>query len=353
MNFRLTVLMLIAGAPLFAQIGGNGTYAFLNLTNSARIASLGGKVVSLSEGDMTIAASNPAMLTPELNNNLSMNYVDYFAGIKFGYAAYAHKVDKKNTFAVGIQYINYGTFERADPTGQILGKFYAAEDALNLIWSHRIDSSFSLGVNFKPVYSTLDSYTSLGFATDLGVNYISKDKLFSGGLVLRNMGTQITRYTEMSGYERLPFEIVAGISQKLKYAPIRFYITAHQLQRPKLTYTDPAKVEVDQLTGEPIEKSKISMFGENFMRHIIVGAEFIPMKNFYLRAGYNYQRRKEMQIADRVGAVGFSWGFGIKINKFIINYGRATYHLAGASNHFSISVNLADFYKNRVVDTTY
>ncbi|HEX3009536.1 MAG TPA: hypothetical protein VHO90_18170, partial [Bacteroidales bacterium] len=61
---------------------------------------------------------------------------------------------------------------------------------------------------------------------------------------------------------------------------------------------------------------------------------------FYVRAGYNYQRRKEMTIASKTGMVGFSFGFGIKISRFNIEYGRAAYHLAGASNHFSIGLNL-------------
>ena len=45
--------------------------------------------------------------------------------------------------------------------------------------------------------------------------------------------------------------------------------------------------------------------------------------------------------------VGFSWGFGIKISKFHFSYGRATYHLAGGSNHFSLSTNLSDFYHKK------
>ena len=43
---------------------------------------------------------------------------------------------------------------------------------------------------------------------------------------------------------------------------------------------------------------------------------------------------------------GFSWGFGIRISKFHLNYGRASYHLAGASNHFSITTDLSSFSRN-------
>lgn len=80
------------------------------------------------------------------------------------------------------------------------------------------------------------------------------------------------------------------------------------------------------------------------MRHVVVGGEFIPGNgNFSVRLGYNYRRRTEMQIASRKALVGFSWGFGLKISKLKLSYARATYSLAGATNHFTITTNLKDF----------
>jgi hypothetical protein len=84
-------------------------------------------------------------------------------------------------------------------------------------------------------------------------------------------------------------------------------------------------------------------FGNEFISHLILGVEFVPIRNFYVRSGYNFQRRNELKI-ETSSSAGFSWGLGIKINKFHINYSRATYHLAGASNHFSISTHLGDFF---------
>ena len=74
---------------IFSQIGGTSTYEFLNLTNSARVAALGGKNVSLNDNDINLAYHNPALLTPVMSENAVFNYVSYFANINFGYAAYA------------------------------------------------------------------------------------------------------------------------------------------------------------------------------------------------------------------------------------------------------------------------
>jgi predicted Na+-dependent transporter len=43
--------------------------------------------------------------------------------------------------------------------------------------------------------------------------------------------------------------------------------------------------------------------------------------------------------------VGFSMGLGLKVSKFHIAYGRSTYHLAGATNHFSLTTSLSEFYR--------
>jgi hypothetical protein len=78
---------------------------------------------------------------------------------------------------------------------------------------------------------------------------------------------------------------------------------------------------------------------------MIIGTELIPHKNFYISAGYNYQRRKELQIDSKVSTAGFSWGFGINTSFLSLGFGRATFHLAGASNHVSIILRPDLLYK--------
>lgn len=348
---RLKAAIIIVGtliitSKLSAQLGGNATYAFLNLTNSARVASLGGKVVSLWDDDLNLPFHNPALLNDGMSNHLVLNYVNYFSDINYGYVSYARSYDKVGNFALGLHYINYGKFTAADNVGNITGEFRAAEYAFNMFYSRAIDSSFSIGVNLKPAYSVLETYRSFGMVADIGLNYTGNDKLFSAGLVLRNVGVQIKPYHE-GNREPVPFEILIGLSQKLRHAPFRLSLVAHNLQKPDLSYKDPAKnnEEFDPITGDPIPENKFARFGDNLLRHLIFGVEFIPFENFYLRAGYNYQRRQELKISSRVAMVGFSYGFGIKISKFHLSYGRATYHLAGASNHFSVSTNFSSFYR--------
>ncbi len=344
--FFIFFLAIGLTVPTIAQIGGHYTYAFLNLTNSARVASLGGKSVSIWGDDLNLPFHNPSLLNAQMDKHIVLNYVGYFAGIKYGYASFARDFGKKGTFAAGMHYSNYGTFTGADELGVLTGDFRAAEYALNLIYSRKIDSMLSVGVNLKPIYSNLEAYSSFGLAADLGITYFNPERLFTAAVVMKNLGSQIIKYYEGAERENMPFEIQAGVSQKLLHAPFRFSLTLQHLQRFDLTYksTIDNRNLFDPSNGEKITKNKYEVFGDKLMRHAIFGMEFIPGENFYVSVGYNYQRRQELKVPISTGMVGFSWGFGLKINKYRFSYGRSTYHLAGASNHFSLSVNLSEFY---------
>ena len=93
------------------------------------------------------------------------------------------------------------------------------------------------------------------------------------------------------------------------------------------------------------DETNNSEFAENLLRHAVAGVELIPHKNFYLSAGYNYQRRKELQTEAKVSTVGLSWGFGIKTSWMDIELGRATYHLAGSSTHLSLILRPENIYR--------
>ena len=64
-----------------------------------------------------------------------------------------------------------------------------------------------------------------------------------------------------------------------------------------------------------------------------------------LRFGYSPRRRMELAHDNKPGLIGFSWGIGFRIKKFHISYGSAKYHLAGPSNHFTVTTNLSEYYR--------
>ena len=233
MNRKIYLIVLCVGVAAVtgkAQIGGEKTYQFLELTNSARMAALGGTQVALTDSsDLNLPYHNPALLHRGMKNMLLVNYVNYLADINYGYASFAPKFNFPGNLAFGMHYINYGDFKEATDVGELTGNFFkAAEYALNIIYSNNYNR-LGYGLNIKPVYSMFESYQSFGIAADLGIIYSSKDSLTNVAMVARNIGGQITSYYEDGSREPIPFNLQAGISTRLRYAPVIVSLTMQHL----------------------------------------------------------------------------------------------------------------------------
>lgn len=343
----LVLLISLTLTSVKAQIGGSTTYRFLNLPISPRVGALGGNFVAIADNDLAVGLSNPSMISKEMHNGISLNFVDYFADVNYGFASYSRTYEKIGSLAASVQYLNYGSFTYTDETGVLdesAGEFTGNEMAFVLGWGRRLDSLFSIGANLKAISSNLETYNSFGMAVDVAGSYHARSG-FTASLVARNIGRQLTTYTP-DNVESLPFEIQFGISKKLKHLPFRYSILLTNLQKWDLSYDDPADETVDPFTGEVKTKSKAGEFADNAFRHFVIGGEFIPTRNFSFRLGYNYQRRQEMKVDSKKGMVGFSWGFGFRVSKFNFSYARSAYHLSGSPNMLSIAFNLSDFAKS-------
>lgn len=343
------LFLLIAPSSLKAQIGGEATYKFLNITNSARVAAIGGNVLAVRDNDITLTLTNPSLISKEMHNNLALSYVNYFTGNNFGFVMYSRTFKKAGSFVGSLQFMNYGNFTEADETGTITGEFTASEYALNIGWGRQLNPNFSVGANGKLIYSSLADYKSFGIAVDIAGTYMTKNELFTASLLARNIGSQIVPYVT-GEYEPLPFELQIALSQKFKHIPFRIHLLLTNLTRWNLAYTDPTDPnnQSDPLTGQIDEKSGFEKFGDNLMRHVVIGGEVTIAKVFSVRLGYNYQRRQELKLSSRAGLAGFSYGIGFRVKMFNFSYSRATYQTGGINpNYVTMMVNLGGFSKKK------
>ncbi len=351
-NKIIPVVILFASiflsGKISAQLGGTGTYQFLDLPNSARVAALGGNFLAINDSDITLTLANPSLINEKMNNQLGFSFVNYFAGINYGFAQYSRTFNKAGSFVGTMQYINYGQFQEADASGVQYGSFSAGEYALNIGWGRKLTPLFSIGSNFKMIYSSLESYNSFGLAVDVAGSYFSKDGLFDASLIFRNIGFQVTTYRE-GAHEPLPFEIQGGLSTKFKHIPFRASILLTHLEKWNVRYDNPVNPSggVDPITGEPNPISGIDEFADNLMRHIIIGGEITIAKVLSLQLAYNYQRRQEMKVPAKTSTVGFSWGIGLHVKQFQFSYARAAYHLVGSPNYITIMISMDGFGKKK------
>ena len=331
-----------------AQIGGRYTYEFLGNPQSARLSALGGSLITIQDNDVSLAASNPALLNDKMHNQITFNHNFAFADVSNGYIGYGRKVNKWggiNTH-VGISYVSFGEFTAADEIGNTNGTFSGGETAITLGASKRLNERIVVGANLKGIFGNLETYSSSGLGADLGVYYSKPESNFSAAFVVKNIGTELSTY----GNERanLPLDIQLGVSKKLNHLPFRFTIIAHQLQQWSVRYDDPNNVQSESIfEDEPSETSGLNKGVDNFFRHFIFNGQFLLGKTqgLKIRFGYNHFRRKELSLSNFRSLTGFSGGLGLRIKGFNIDYGVGYYHLAGAANHLSIRTDLGRFFK--------
>lgn len=343
---KLTIIiasLFLFLASTYSQ-AGDGVYQFLSLPPSSHIAALGGTNVSVHDNDLSFSLQNPALLCPDLHNQLSVNVTDYISDITFGSASYAYKLDDYNFLAAGVLFLNYGNFTETTEDNEIIGKFTAKDFAMNLMYGRKLTDRWTIGATLKPIFSSYEQYSSFALGVDLGANYYDKDHFLSGGFVIKNIGRQLKAYYQEGGdqqIESLPFEIQAGITKKLEHAPFRFSLTATNLQHWDMASID--NLTTTSLVGvSQVVNNKLG-FGDNLMRHMIVDAEFLPTANFFLTVGYNYRLKKELTVLTNSSSTGFSFGGGLKLSKFQFGFALAQYAVGNLSYSFSIATDLNSF----------
>ncbi len=349
MKMRFLLLTLFSSCLGYGQSGGGNTLSFLQLVQPSRIAALGGSNLSIFDGDANMVSANPGLMNGSMHDKVTLNFVDYFAGINYASASYTYAIDTTidRVFQANILNANYGTFQYANATGQLTGGSFTANDALlSISYAQQLASNIRGGMSVKFIYSAIESYQAFGLASDIGASYYNEERGVSIGAVVRNIGPSIS-YSDNGVRESLPTELLLGLSKKLKYAPFRVSITLENLQKWDLTLENPNLTDqTDPLTGELIEVKQPG-FLDKAMRHVVLGGELLLTDNFHIRTGFNYKRRRELKLAARPGMIGFSLGLGMKINRFHLSYARSSYHRAGGTNSLSIVTSIGEFRSKR------
>ena len=320
-----------------AQVAGLNTLTGFDLTSTSRTAGLGMDYLAFYGDDLTVGIDNPSLLRSTMAGTGVLSFVPMFEGSNMGSLTYAHEFKRIGTVAFGFHFVNYGRFHGYDEEDIYQGDFTAADYAFVVGWGMWLDSNFSVGANFKPVLSQYEQYTAFAVAFDVAGSYTSDSRAFVATLMARNVGAQIATFDQ--NVERLPFELSAEVSYKLKNAPFRLFFAATELQRWNLRYDDPLHptTTTDPFTGEVTREGWLPGTLDNLMRHTLFGVELSIGKALSARMGYSYRQNAEMRGFDAINLSGFSFGVGLHTKKFDIGYSRRDYHMVQALNYFTFS----------------
>jgi hypothetical protein len=334
-QFKVLILLFLPSL-LIAQVGGESVYKFLNISTSAKQIALGGKTI-VSLDDINQAMWNPSIINEKLDNQLAVNYSSYLAGINIGSMSYAKRINRRfGTIQGSVKYINYGTLVQSDENGNITGNFSANDLAISIGYAINLPwTNFYAGANLKFISSSISTYSSSGVAADFGLLYYNPYKPYVFSLVLRNIGTQFKPFNNEK--EQLPLEVILGASYQLENVPIKWFLTLDNLQQWDVSVSNPSN-QTSDLEGNVTEET-ISFFN-NALRHMIVGVELFTKSAINLRLGYNFRKSQEYKLQNVRTFGGISFGFGLKMNKFKLNYAFSKVHTATNVSTFSLQIDL-------------
>ena len=305
--------LLLSVVPTAAQ-ESQTVFNFLRLPVSAHAAALGGEASTLVEDDATLIFHNPALINNVTDRTLNLNMMTYMEGATTASASFIRAAGERATWGVTGQYMSYGTMKETDTSGQQTGDFSAKDCAIGGSYAYALSEKFSGGITAKFVASYIGSYSSLGAAVDLGLNYYNSQSELSLSLVARNLGGQLSAYDD--DFERMPLDLQLGVTKRLLRSPLR--ITASLVRLNDWEY--------------------------GLGKHIVVGADLILSPQFYIAAGYNALRAAEMKISESDGSsahgAGLSIGAGLQLQRLKLQLAYAKYHVSTSSILINLSYAL-------------
>lgn len=310
----LAIVCWLLAISAYAQ-ESQEVYSFLRLPVSAHVAALGGDNVSLTNDDATVIFHNPALITDVSDKTLNVNFMTYMEGSTTASASFVRAYKERGSWGVSAQYMSYGEIKETTAANQQTGTFSPKDIALAGSFAYLLSNRISGGITARFISSTIGSYSSAAVAVDLGLNYQDTERGWSVSAVARNLGGQVKAYEEE--FERIPFDLLVGVSRQLPNAPLTLHATLACLNN----------------------------WDQAFIKHLAVGADIRLSPAIYVSAGYNFRRSSEMKIYEGEDTsashgAGLSLGGGIELERLKLNIGYAKYHVSASSLLVNVAYTL-------------
>lgn len=314
---------------------GSSAYSFLGVAGSAQAFALGGTNVSVIDTDLSMIDQNPALLGQEIEAQMGLSYMHYLGTSNFAAGKYGMANGTRGAWACGFKFLDYGSMQGYDEFGTATHTIRPLDLVIDGMYSYDFTNRLRGGIDFKFIYSHYDRYEAVALGVDAGLNYYNEEKDLSLSVVLKNMGGQVKRFKEH--YDRLPFDIQLGYTQRLGHSPISLSLTGVHLTKWKLPYYT-HKLE-DGITNQ-VQKSS---FASNLMRHLIIGFKASPENGrFWVAAAYNYKTRTDMAMYQRNFLSGFSAGLGLRVRGWGLGVAYAMPHKKGSSIMLNVALNISE-----------
>ncbi|MDD4223737.1 MAG: PorV/PorQ family protein [Candidatus Cloacimonetes bacterium] len=284
----IMILALAAFSALPAGIHNNAGqygYQFLDVSTNPVSLALAGRGIG-SGSDLSAFLRQPAASALSSHRALGASHMLWLADTAANNLHYSWS-DRKKHFGMALRTLDYGELEIRDDNGLLIGTYSPLNVDLLGNYALRVSPSLYAGINAGVAYEKLNTDSSYGLHTDLGLTWLTPVKDTKFNLAVRNLG------------------ISSAMNEERTAFPISL-----ELDLNKTFDLGDNAIEV--------ELSGIKAIDENWKGAI--SAEFNLYGLAFLRAGYKINHDAE----DLSAGLGFRW------KSLGIDYGWASF-----SSHLS------------------
>jgi len=285
----LSVLVIVLSGNIHAKDinsnAGTSAFPFLKINISARAVAMGGAFTGLADDESSLYY-NPAGITSFENKRFILGYHNYFVDMQSGFMGYINTLGVDKFYGFYANYLNYGDFTETNSIGETTGDFSGGDLVLAGSFAFKHGYYFSFGATAKFIYEKVQEYSATGLALDLGAKYTADRNRYSAGLVIQNLGFQLSALGEEK--DKLPLTVRGGFAYNPKGLPMT--------------------LSSDLIL--PVDNDLVFAFG----------GEYNKFKPFYIRAGWNSFGSNYRTEDSNDNWAGLSLGVGFDIKKMQVSY---------------------------------
>ena len=328
----ISILLTLNNLPLQAQENKKLAQAgmkFLTTSLDARASSLARSVTAVYSNSSALLYNPACMAGIEKSFDFSVGRVNFIADINYIYGTAAYVPGKGEWGIIGISFVSVdygdlmGTVRAENEQGFIdLGTFNPLAISVGLGYSNSLTSQFSIGAQVKYVKQDLAGGI-VDFTSDQAGVSIETNK----EVIVFDFG-----FLYDTGFESLKFGMsIRNFSQEIKYVQESFQLP--------LTFRIGLSMNTLDLAGIDPDKHSLMLSVDashprDYSEQLGFGMEYVFMKMFALRAGYEFPNDEH----------GFAAGVGFHKDiadiDFGVDYAYTPFGIFGDVHRFTLQFSL-------------
>lgn len=304
--FGIITIFMIGSAVAGSDNSRVGTRAFnfLKIEVAARPAAMGGAFTGLAD-DESALYYNPAGAATLEGKHFIFGYHNNVFDMQSGFVGYIHPLGLDKKLSVYFDYLNYGDFIRTDASGNENGTFSGSDLLFGVGYAMKFNDDLQVGGTMKLIYEKIDVYAAHGFAVDLGIRKSFNYNRGSVGLMIQNLGVQLSNFAPDSEKDPLPLRFRAGGAVLPRGLPVK-------------------------LAGDIVFPADNDIY-------VALGLEVVETKPLFIRLGWSSfgSNYKTGSSGDDIS--GFTAGFGVNYNNLQLSYAVTPKAELGTSHRITLT----------------